>query len=85
MYILCFNEIKKWCYEFKKYKYKERMITNSLMKFYNNVKKKPKFMCVIVGYGEAIFQNKENGIYVVPLTSLKPWDEIDVLWVSVKF
>ncbi len=46
--------------------------TNSLMKFYNNVKKKPKFMCVIVGYGEAIFQNKENGIYVVPLTSLKP-------------
>ena len=46
--------------------------TNSLMKFYKNVKKKPKFMCVIVGYGEAIFQNKENGIYVVPLTSLKP-------------
>ena len=40
--------------------------------------KKPKFMCVIVGYGEAIFQNKENGIYVLPLTSLKPWDEFDV-------
>ena len=48
------------------------MITNSLMKFYNNVKKKPKFMCIIVGYGEAIFQNKENCIYVVSLTSFKP-------------
>lgn len=44
----------------------------SLKKFYDNVKRKPKFMCVIVGHYEAIFQDKETGIYVVPITSLRP-------------
>ena len=44
----------------------------SLTTFYKNVKKKPKFMCVIVGYLEAIFQDKKTGIYVVPITSLRP-------------
>lgn len=44
----------------------------NLKRFYTNVKKKPKFMCVIVGYYEAIFKDKETGIYVVPITSLKP-------------
>ena len=33
---------------------------------------KPKFMCVIVGFSEAIFKDEETGIYVVPITSLKP-------------
>ena len=44
----------------------------SLTKFYNNVSKKPKFMCIIVGYYEAIMKDPETGIYIVPITSLKP-------------
>lgn len=44
----------------------------SLMKFYNNVKVKPKFMCVISGNVKAAYVDKETGIYVVPLTTLKP-------------
>ena len=44
----------------------------SLLKFYENVKKKPKFMCIILGYSEAIVRDKETGIYIVHLTTLKP-------------
>ena len=44
----------------------------SLLKFYKNVKTKPKFMCIIVGYYEAIIQDKDTGIYIVPITTLKP-------------
>lgn len=44
----------------------------SLMKFYNNAQKKPKFMCVVVGYYEAVVQDPETGIYIVPITALKP-------------
>lgn len=44
----------------------------SLMKFYENVKVKPKFMCVITGNTKAAYIDKETGIYVVPLTTLKP-------------
>lgn len=44
----------------------------SLLKFYENVEKKPKFMCIIVGHYEAVIQDKETGIYIVPITSLRP-------------
>ena len=44
----------------------------SLVTFYENVKVKPKFMCIIVGYYEAIIKDEETGIYIVPLTSLMP-------------
>lgn len=44
----------------------------SLTKFYNNVSKKPAFMCIIVGYFEAVIQDPETGIYIIPITSLKP-------------
>ena len=44
----------------------------SLTKFYNNVSKKPKFMCIIVGYYEAVIQDPGTGIYIIPITSLKP-------------
>lgn len=44
----------------------------NLTTFYNNVEKKPKFMCIIVGYYEAVIQDSETGIYIVPITSLKP-------------
>ena len=44
----------------------------SLMRFYDKVEKKPKFMCIIVGHYEAIVEDKETGIYIVPITALKP-------------
>lgn len=44
----------------------------SLTKFYNNVNKKPKFMCVITGNTKAAYVDNETGIYIVPLTTLKP-------------
>ena len=44
----------------------------SLLKFYENVSRKPKFMCIIVGHYEAVVQDKDTGIYIVPITSLKP-------------
>ena len=44
----------------------------SLLKFYNNVSKKPKFMCIIVGNYSAIIKDKDTGIYIIPITTLKP-------------
>ena len=44
----------------------------SLMNFSNNMVKKPKFMCVIVGYTDIIAKDPETGIYIVPITALKP-------------
>ncbi|MBR2787503.1 MAG: DUF4143 domain-containing protein [Clostridia bacterium] len=44
----------------------------SLMEFSNNMVKKPKFMCVIVGYTDVIAKDPETGIYIVPITALKP-------------
>ena len=44
----------------------------SLLKFYNNVSKKPKFMCIIVGNFSAIIKDKATGIYIIPITALKP-------------
>ena len=44
----------------------------SLTKFYDNVQTKPKFMCVITGNTQAAYIDSETGIYVVPLTTLKP-------------
>ena len=43
-----------------------------LLNFYDNMIKKPSFMCVIVGKCPAIIRDKETGIYIVPITSLKP-------------
>ena len=44
----------------------------SLTTFYKNAQKKPKFMCIIVGHYEAVIQDPETGIYIVPITALKP-------------
>lgn len=43
----------------------------SLMKFYNNVKKKPKFMCIILADYNAVIKDKDTGIYIMPLTALR--------------
>ncbi len=44
----------------------------SLLSFYNNMIKKPSFMCIIVGKCPAVIKDKETGIYIVPITALKP-------------
>ena len=44
----------------------------SLQSFYNAMTKKPAFMCIIVGKCPAIIKDNENGIYIVPITALKP-------------
>lgn len=35
--------------------------------------KKPKFMCVICGYNDVIVKDPETGIYLLPITALKPY------------
>lgn len=45
---------------------------DNLIKFNNNVTKSPKFMCVIVGKGSGIARDSKTGIYIVPITALKP-------------
>lgn len=49
----------------------EEAIAN-LLKFSENMKKKPKFMCVVVGNTDFIGQDEKTGIYIVPATALKP-------------
>ena len=44
----------------------------NLLSVYNNMTKKPKFMCVIVGFTEVIAKDPETGIYIVPITALRP-------------
>ena len=42
----------------------------SLMAFYENVQRKPVFMCVIVGFYPAVIRDPETGIYIVPISAL---------------
>lgn len=49
----------------------ESAITN-LQNFSKNMLKKPKFMCVIVGVCPAIYKDPKSGIYILPITALKP-------------
>ncbi len=43
----------------------------NLLKFYDNMTKKPLFMCVIVGKCPAVIKDTKTGIYIVPITALK--------------
>lgn len=44
----------------------------NLNKFEKLMVKKPKFMCVIVGKGNAIMYNEQSNTYIVPIATLKP-------------
>lgn len=44
----------------------------TLLNFANNMKKQPKFMCVITANSTYVGQDKETGIYILPITALKP-------------
>lgn len=45
---------------------------DSLYKFNENVSKKPAYMCVIVGHLDTVMCDPKTGIYIVPITSLRP-------------
>lgn len=44
----------------------------TLLKFQKNMIKKPKFMCIITSNSEAVVKDRETGIYMLPITALKP-------------
>ena len=44
----------------------------TLLKYYDKVDKKPKFMCIICGLWENVVTDPETGIYILPITALKP-------------
>lgn len=44
----------------------------TLQRFENNMLKKPKFKCVIVGNADFVARDPETGIYILPITALKP-------------
>lgn len=44
----------------------------SLLKYYNLTIKKPKFMAIICGTVDMVVKDKETGIYILPITALKP-------------
>ena len=44
----------------------------NLLKYYKSVDKKPKFMCIICGLWNAVVKDPETGIYIIPITALKP-------------
>ena len=46
--------------------------TNNLLKFYEKSEKKPKFMCIICGLWDTVVQDPKTGIYILPITALKP-------------
>lgn len=46
--------------------------TASLLKFYDEMNEKPKFMCIITSDFEMIAKDPKTGIYYLPITSLKP-------------
>ncbi len=50
----------------------EQEAVESLEKFYENVKKKPKFMAIIFGEYGAVCKNGNPAIYKLPVTALKP-------------
>ena len=45
---------------------------SNLLKFYSKVDKKPKFMCIICGLWNSVVKDEETGIYILPITALKP-------------
>lgn len=45
---------------------------DSLLKFQENMLKKPKFMCIITSNSEAVVRDPKTGIYILPITALRP-------------
>ena len=62
----------RWCaFEIKLGSNKEEEAAASLKRFYEVAEVKPKFMCIILGLFDAVVK-RPDGIYVIPITALKP-------------
>lgn len=70
--ILEFNDGEYAAVEIKLGYHQVEEAKQSLMNFYKNMIKKPKFMCIIVGFTDVIAKDPETEIYIVPITALKP-------------
>lgn len=70
--ILEFNDGEYAAIEIKLGYHEVKEAKTNLLNFYNSMTKKPKFMCVIVGFTDIIAQDSETGIYILPITALKP-------------
>ena len=46
--------------------------TKNLLIFQDNMVKKPKLMCIIVGNYQAVVKDPKTGIYILSITALKP-------------
>ena len=46
--------------------------TKNLLTFQDNMVKKPKLMCIIVGNYQAVVKDPKTGIYILPITAFKP-------------
>lgn len=44
----------------------------SLVRYNENAEKKPVYMCVIVGHLDTVMRDPVTGVYIVPITSLRP-------------
>ena len=44
----------------------------SLMKFQEKVEKKAAYLCVIVGHLDTVMRDPRTGVFIVPITSLRP-------------
>ena len=70
--ILEFSDGEYAIVEIKLGYYQVEEAKKNLLNLYNNMVKKPKFMCVIVGYSDIIAKDPDTGIYIVPITALRP-------------
>ncbi len=48
------------------------ILKKCILKFSDSMKKKPRFMCVITANFKAVVKDPETGIYLLPITALRP-------------
>ena len=70
--ILEFNDGEYAAFEIKLSDGSIQESISSLRRFYDHVQRKPVYMCVVVGHLDTVMRDPESGVFIVPLTSLRP-------------
>ena len=70
--ILEFNDGEYAAFEIKLSDGSIQESISSLRRFYDHVQRKPVYMCVVVGHLDTVMLDPESGVFIVPLTSLRP-------------
>ena len=70
--ILEFNDGEYAAFEIKLSDGSIQESISSLRRFYDHVQRKPVYMCVVVGHLDTVMRDPTSGIFIVPLTSLRP-------------